>query len=126
MEVGLLRDEAIAVAKSHGHEAVEPRHVLAALLDLLGTRRPPELDAAFVKTLLGAGGTAWQTPKPSEAAEALLAELAKASPDQAVEIAKRVAANPSDTPPPATGATGATTDAGAAAVEHPPTDGTAE
>ena len=100
MEVGLLRDEAIAVAKSHGHEAVEPRHVLAALLDLLGTRRPPELDAAFVKTLLGAAGSAWQTPKPSDAAEALLAELAKASPDQAVEIAKRVAANPSDTPPP--------------------------
>ena len=126
MEVALLRDEAIAVAKSHGHDAVEPRHVLAALLDLLGTRRPPELDAAFVKTLLGPAGSAWQTPKPSDAAEALLAELAKASPDQAVEIAKRVAANPSDTPPPSAGAAGPTPDGGAAAVEHPPTDGTAD
>ena len=120
MDTGLLRDEAVQLAKAHGHEAVEPRHLLAALLELLKTKRPPELDAAFVKVLLAPDGKAWQTPKPSDAAEALLAELAKATPDQAVEIAKRVAATPPETP----SGTQSTTDGASAAVEHAP-DGTA-
>lgn len=124
MDTALLRDEATQLAKTHGHEAVEPRHVLAALLEALKSKRPAELDAAFVKTLLGAQGSAWQTPKPTEAAEALLAELAKAKPDEAVEIAKRVAKDPNaGATPPTAGGAPATTDAGAAAVEHPPVDG---
>src|SRR6188768_3074967 len=98
VDTGLVRDKAIGIAKSHGDATVEPRHVLAALLGVLGTKRPAELDAAFVKTLLGAPGSAWQTPKPSEAAEALLTELSKATPDQAVDIAKRVAAAPPGAP----------------------------
>src|SRR4051812_7076619 len=96
MDTGLLRDEAIQVAKSHGDAAVEPRHVLAALLSELGDRRPRDLDAAFVKGLLGPPGSAWETPKPTDALEALLAELARASPDEAVEIAKRLGAAPPD------------------------------
>src|SRR4051794_4174254 len=129
MDTGLLRDEAAQLAKAHGDAAVEPRHVLAALLDALGDRRPADLDHVFVTKLLGPPGIAWQTPKPTDAAEALLAELAKAKPDEAVEIAKRVAAAP---PPTGDGTTtngtgtAPTAAAGSAAVEHPPGDATTE
>src|SRR3954471_18649192 len=99
MGTALLRDEAIQLAKAHAHAAVEPRHVLAALLHALRDKRPADLDAAFVKRLLAPDGAAWQTPKPTDAAEALLAELAKATPDQAVEIARRVATAPPDATP---------------------------
>src|SRR3954451_2457128 len=122
MDTGLLRDEATQVAKSHGDGSVEPRHVLAALLGELGDRRPTDLDAAFVKGLLGPPGSAWETPKATDAAEALLAELAKASPDQAVEIARRVAAAPPDAGLNPGTATPSPTDAGPAAVEHPSGD----
>ena len=40
--------DAVEHAKSHGDAAVEPRHVLVALLEALGGRRPAELDAEFV------------------------------------------------------------------------------
>jgi stage V sporulation protein K len=132
MDTGLLRDEAIQLAKAHGDEAVEPRHVLAALLKELGDRRPKDLDQAFVSKLLGPEGSGWQTPKPSDAAEALLAELANATPDQTVEIAKRVAAALPDAGAGTGTGTGkgsgpkdgtSTADAGSAAVEHPSGDG---
>jgi len=121
MDTGLLRDEAMQVAKSHGDGAVEPRHVLAALLVELGDRRPGELDATFVQGLLGSPGSAWQTPKPTDAAEALLAELAGASRDEAVQIAKRVAAAPPDAGVPKAGPKGSD-GSGPAAAEHPPGD----
>src|SRR4051794_28830815 len=124
MDSALLRDEAVQLAKSHGDAAVEPRHVLVALLRELGDRRPKELDQPFVTKLLGPAGSAWETPKPTEAAEARLAELAKAKPHEAVEIAKRVAAAPPGTGDgTGQGSGAATTGAGSAAVEHPPGDG---
>src|SRR3954454_3489085 len=120
MDTGLLRDQATQLAKQHGDDVVEPRHVLAVLLEALKEKRPADLDAAFVTKLLGARGNGWQTPKPTEAAESLLAELEKATKDQAVEIARRVASAQPDAPP-GPGSTTSTTDAGGAAVEHPPT-----
>src|SRR4051794_212174 len=125
MDTGLLRDEAIQVAKSHGDPAVEPRHVLAALLVQLGDRRPKDLDGSFVKGLLGPPGSAWETPKPTDPAEALLAELARANPDEAADIAKRVAAAPPDAGATPDAGAASTTNAGSAAVQHPPGDGSA-
>ena len=99
VDTRLLRDEAIQLAKSHGDEAVEPRHVLAALLGPWGPA-PRRAGRRRSSTRCSARPAArGRRPSRRDAAEALLAELAKATPDQAVEIAKRVAANPPDAAP---------------------------
>jgi ATPase family associated with various cellular activities (AAA)/AAA lid domain len=67
-----VRDEAIAFAKSCGHPAVEPRHVLWGLLLALRDDAPVEVDRAAVRKLLEPDGTSDAVPTVSEAAETAL------------------------------------------------------
>jgi stage V sporulation protein K len=72
----LLQDAAIAAAKSYGHPAVEPRHVLFAATRHFRSR--PEIEPLFEKAraALMPHGSAIETPKFTREAEDLLAAFA--------------------------------------------------
>ena len=47
----LIQDDALAAAKAHSHAAVEPRHVLWAIVEVLGSNAPDDLKTADVQPL---------------------------------------------------------------------------
>jgi hypothetical protein len=62
-------DEALATAKAWSHAVVEPQHVLAAIVRVLGARAPDDLTPDAVRTWLEPVGTAAVTPTVSQAAQ---------------------------------------------------------
>ena len=70
-----VRDEAIAVAKAWSHPEVDLRHVLWALVRVLGTAAPTEVSPSTVKGFLEPAGSSYATPTVSEAAETELAVI---------------------------------------------------
>ena len=95
-----VRDEALAIAKSCSHPEVDLRHVLWALIRVLGPAAPPEVPVATAKALLEPTGTSYQTPPVSAAAEAELATITdEASAKAAVlDLAKRLGPGGADAP----------------------------
>jgi len=87
-----VRDEAVAVAKAWSHPTVELRHVLWALIHVLGPAAPAEVSLATVKGYLEPAGSSYMTPVVSPPAEAALAAIdTEASAVAAVlELAKRL------------------------------------
>ena len=65
-------DDALAGAKRHSHAAVEPRHVLWAIVHVLGSNAPDDLKAANVRRFLDPAGTAIEPPAVSPEATAIL------------------------------------------------------
>lgn len=84
-----VRDEAIASAKEHAHEEVQPRHVLWALVVVLGPAAPAEAPRAAVRKLLEPRGAAADAPKVSADAEAALAGISTR--DAAVAVCRDLA-----------------------------------
>ena len=96
----LVRDEAIAVAKAYSHPEVDLRHVLWALVHVLGPAAPTEVPLATVKGFLEPAGSSYATPTVSEAAETALAaidsdESAKAA---VLDLAERLGPGGADAP----------------------------
>jgi Cdc6-like AAA superfamily ATPase len=90
MDANLVRDEAIASAKAHQHAEVEPRHVLWAILEVLGSGAPADISQDKVKSLLWPIGTAISTPTISADAAAALDRIT--SVETALTIAHELAA----------------------------------
>jgi hypothetical protein len=95
-----VRDEALAIAKACSHPEVDLRHVLWALIRVLGSAAPPEVPLAVAKALLGPAGTAYQTPAVSAAAETELSAITdEASAKAAIlDLAKRLGPGGADAP----------------------------
>jgi stage V sporulation protein K len=72
-------DEARAIAIGWHHEQVEPRHVLYALVRVLGSEAPPAAPLARVKLLMAPAGAATGKPITSPEAETLLAGITDAA-----------------------------------------------
>ena len=68
-------DDALAGAKRHSHAAVEPRHVLWAIVHVLGPNAPDDLKAANVRRFLDPAGTAIEPPAISPEATTILAAI---------------------------------------------------
>jgi hypothetical protein len=67
-----LLDEATAIAKGRSHAAVEPRHVLAAILRVLGPAAVPDVDPAELRGWLSPAGKALEPPTITPEAQAAL------------------------------------------------------
>jgi Holliday junction resolvasome RuvABC ATP-dependent DNA helicase subunit len=76
-----VRDEAVAAAKAFEHAEVEPRHLLWALLHVLGPGAPATVSRPAARALLLPRGHATATPAIPAAIEARLAAIT--SPDTA-------------------------------------------
>lgn len=67
-----LLDEAVAIAKARSHAAVDPRHVLAAILRVLGASALPGIDPAAVREWLAPAGKAVEPPTVTPEARAAI------------------------------------------------------
>ena len=84
-------DDALAGAKRHSHPAVEPRHVLWAIVHVLGPNAPDDLKAANVRRFLDPAGTAIEPPAVSPEATAILAAITDE--DSAIAQARTILAS---------------------------------
>ena len=84
-------DDALAGAKQHSHAAVEPRHVLWAIVHVLGPNAPEDLTAANVRRFLEPSGSAVESPTVSPEATAILAAIT--DDDSAIAQARSILAS---------------------------------
>jgi SpoVK/Ycf46/Vps4 family AAA+-type ATPase len=70
-----VRDEAVAAAKSMSHEDVEPRHVLWALVELMGDDLPGDIAREDVRGALQPPGSCIDPPRISDEVEHLFDEI---------------------------------------------------
>ena len=85
----IVRDDAVAIAKSCGHGAVEPRHVLWGVLRALQGDAPADIPFDAVVRLLDPHGTSVDAPTVSPEVETVLAEITDVA--AAVALAHRLA-----------------------------------
>ena len=83
-----IADEAVAAAKAHSHPEVEPRHVLWAIVRVLGDQAPADLTRDAARPYLAPDGDSVATPVPSAAARAVID--ACVSPEAAIEQARQI------------------------------------
>jgi Holliday junction resolvasome RuvABC ATP-dependent DNA helicase subunit len=93
----ILLDGAVAAAKSHNHAAVEPRHVLFAAVRYFRSRLEVEPLLSRAKQALEPRGTAFEVPKVTAEAEALIAKLT-GSPDAVATLLELFGAGPAASP----------------------------
>ena len=84
-------DDALAGAKAHSHPAVEPRHVLWAIVHVLGSNAPDDLKTANVRRFLDPAGTAIESPAVSPEATTVLAAIT--DDDTAISQARAILAS---------------------------------
>lgn len=124
----IVRDDAVAIAKSHGHSAVEKRHVLWGLLRALRDDAPAEIGFEPVARLLEPSGTSYGPPAIAPDIEALLTSCDDRA--AAIALARQLAAELITATPVAGGTvgtagepgrTGTPTEAAVGATEAAPT-----
>ena len=105
-----ILDEALAAAKAWSHPAVEQRHVLWAIVRVLGADAPDGLKPEAVRTYLAPEGGAALTPKLTPEAQAAIdrctSKEAAAEQGRAILTALKAAGPPAGSTP-AAGASGA-------------------
>ncbi len=83
-----ITDEAVAAAKAHSHAEVEPRHVLWAIVRILGGDAPADLTLDVVRPHLAPDGVAVTTPRLTPASQ--VAIDACVSPEAAIDQARSI------------------------------------
>lgn len=83
-----VRTQARAVAIGNHHPQVEPRHILFALVRVLGSGAPPEVPQQRVRVLLEPEGDAKDPPTVTPEAEALLERIT--DPPSAIALAREL------------------------------------